>query len=199
MTRDRAEWLAEHGVKPEHVPADSTFVEETNEDGVRVVTFDALALDEFGRADVDRQNLRFRTERRTGRGDPVRGVASGPRRRRARRSALAALDPDAAGELKGPLDEALEAAGLPKSGSADDKRARCSRCSRRRRAQPRVARRTPSRPRSSTGPSSPPATRKRPETAPRTRRRPNTRGTPPASRWGPPCAPGAGFYPDSIR
>ena len=36
-TRDRAEWLAAHGVKPEHVPADSTFVEETNEDGVRVV------------------------------------------------------------------------------------------------------------------------------------------------------------------
>ena len=124
-TRDRAEWLAAHGVKPEHVPADSTFVEETNEDGVRVVTFDALALDEFGRADVDRQNLRFRTERRTIEATPFEEWRADRDAAREHAEALAALDPDAAGELKGAaLDEALEAAGLPKSGSADDKRAR---------------------------------------------------------------------------
>lgn len=123
-TRDRAEWLAAHGVDPTHVPADSTFVEETNEDGVRVVTFDALALDEFGRADVDRQNLRFRTERRTVEATPFEEWRADRDAAREHAEALAALDPDAAGELKGAaLDEALEAAGLPKSG-ADDKRAR---------------------------------------------------------------------------
>lgn len=111
-TRDRAEWLAAHGVKPEHVPADSTFVEETNEDGVRVVTFDALALDALGRADVDRQNLRFRTERRTIEATPFEEWRAD--RDAAREHAEA--DPDAAGELKGAaLDEALEAAGLSKS------------------------------------------------------------------------------------
>ena len=124
-TRDRAEWLAEHGVEPAHVPVDSTFVEETNEDGVRVVTFEALALDEFGRADVDRQNLRFRTERRTIEATPFEEWRADRDAAREHAEALAALDPDAAGELKGAaLDEALEAAGLPKSGSADDKRAR---------------------------------------------------------------------------
>ena len=124
-TRDRAEWLAAHGVEPAHVPADSTFVEETNEDGVRVVTFDALALDALGRADVDRQNLRFRTERRTVEATPFEEWRADRDAAREHAEALAALDPDAAGELKGAaLDEALEAAGLPKSGSADDKRAR---------------------------------------------------------------------------
>lgn len=120
-TRDRAEWLAAHGVEPEHVPADSTFVEETNEDGVRVVTFDALTLDEFGRADVDRQNLRFRTERRTIEATPFEEWRADRDAAREHAEALAALDPDAAGELKGAaLDEALEAAGPSKSGSADD-------------------------------------------------------------------------------
>ena len=122
-TRDRAEWLAAHGVKPEHVPADSTFVEETNEDGVRVVTFDALALDALGRADVDRQNLRFRTERRTIEATPFEEWRADRDAAREHAEALAALDPDAAGEFAA-LDEALEAAGLSKSGSADDKRAR---------------------------------------------------------------------------
>lgn len=123
---DRREWLKSIGVDPSHVSIDAAFTESTNAEGVTSVTFDALKLDAFGRGTLDPLRLGFEQESRTV--EDVVPFADWLAARDADAehvAALAELDADQAGELKGAaLDEALDAAGLSKSGSADEKRAR---------------------------------------------------------------------------
>lgn len=122
----RRDWLKSIGVNPSHVSIDADFTETTDAEGVVSVTFDALKLNEFGRGTIDPARLAFEQESRTVVGVTSFGEWLANREADAEHwAALAELDVAEVGELKGAaLDEALEAAGLSKSGTADERRAR---------------------------------------------------------------------------